>query len=75
MKPISTSNGDEEFEFTTGRKETANCHIIGIGPDLEVSDGYDGGGFDYSLTREEKIELADYMIALWQKFKEKIDQK
>lgn len=48
---------------------------------VEIATGYDQylipetGNFDYDydnphLTKEERIELADYMIEMWNKFKE-----
>jgi hypothetical protein len=63
----------------SGRTEYAHQEIVGIGPDLDISYGYDGGiNLDGNyLTREgawstdEKVELADYMIDLWNQFKEK----
>jgi hypothetical protein len=67
---------EEEYTFSSGRVGRANCGIIGIGPDLSLADGYDGG-FDMTpsrdswhddaqpLTPEERRELADYMIARW----------
>jgi hypothetical protein len=66
--------------FTTGREEYANNGIIGLTPKLTVMEGYDGYFYepqedwmdeeDYDgITNEEQIELADYMIEKWQKFK------
>ena len=62
---------------STGREAYANCGIIGLGPELEVFEGYDGDfdcfvkpGESSALTKEERIELADYMIGLWQQFKQ-----
>ena len=65
----------EEYIFNSGKTASANCGIIGLSPELEVSDGYDGLFHCYDkenaceLTKEDKIELADYMINQWQKFK------
>lgn len=66
---------------STGFILHANNGIIGINPSLEISEGYDGGfskGEDdefnvISFTKEERAELADYMIGLWQRFKETSD--
>jgi hypothetical protein len=61
--------------FSSGKVLSANQGIIGIDPDLDVSEGYDGG-FDIAdtyretLTKPERRELADYMIALWQRYRE-----
>ncbi len=40
-----------------------------IDNDCTVSYGYDGGIAESKMTQEEKIELADYMIELWGKYK------
>lgn len=66
----------------TGREIYANHCIIGINPDLDVYEGYDGyietsedaplieSGDTIPLTPEERRELSDMMIALWKKFAE-----
>ena len=61
--------GKEKYLFSTGRIASANCGIIGLSPNLEISDGYDGG-FDgtRNLTKEERVELANYMIEKWKEF-------
>ncbi|MBX3653211.1 MAG: hypothetical protein KF686_03440 [Ramlibacter sp.] len=70
--------------FTSGRTKYAHGGIIGIDPALIVSEGYDGPFFrpayewetpeEYeeggsALTPEERVELADFMIARWEAFK------
>ena len=62
-----------EFECS-GKKFSANCHIIGINHELELHEGYDGslGEYEIDFTPEEKRELADFMLGLWQKFKDSI---
>lgn len=62
----------EKILFSTGRKDAANCSIIGINPELVTYEGYDGcfPCWGNELTKEERIELADYMIGLWTKYKE-----
>jgi hypothetical protein len=63
---------------STGRSLYAHQHIIGIGlKGDELCYGYDGDllGFDERgnrtvLTEAERHELADFMIARWQKFRE-----
>jgi hypothetical protein len=71
----------DKVVFSTGKEKYANLGIIGLSPRMEVSEGYDGGFHraredwmdddDYDgLTREEQIELADYMISAWSKFRE-----
>jgi len=55
--------------FSTGRRVYANCGIIGLNPDLKVSEGYDGLFNDGDgLIAEERKELAAYMIEQWKKF-------
>lgn len=70
--------------FSSGRVKYANFGIIGISQGLEITEGYDGGFHcardefesdeDYEcregLTRDEQIELADFMIETWQRFKD-----
>ena len=62
----------EAFVFSTGRKVNCNKGIIGLNPELKTYEGYDGDFCLYisPLTKEERIELADYMIGLWTKYKE-----
>lgn len=71
--------GDDVI-FSTGQKRYANCGIIGIDPSLVVHEGYDGHFFDpterewrgddeHVLTPAEQIELADFMIQQWGRFK------
>ena len=68
--------------FSTGKVKSANCGIIGIGHGHSVSEGYDGGFFEpkdegeddeyyEGLTKEEQVELAEYMIKRWEDFKAK----
>lgn len=56
---------------TTGRELNANLGIIGLNPKLEISEGYDGGIEDNwePFTLEERQEIADYMISLWEAYK------
>jgi len=63
--------------FSTGKTRYANGGIIGLAPDMEVSEGYDGEFYngdgwrdeEESLTKAELVELADFMIEQWQKFR------
>jgi len=61
------------YKLSSGREFSANCGIIGLSPKeeygWEVHEGYDGGIYDEEWTPDEKRELADFMIDLWQKFK------
>jgi len=58
--------------FSSGKYLSANCGIIGLSPTLEVSDGYDGEftPYDEPLTREERKELSEFMVAQWTKYGE-----
>lgn len=58
------------YVFKSGKTFYANCSIVGIDPSGEVSEGYDGSIDLETFTQEERIELAEYMIDLWTKFKE-----
>ena len=71
---------NNEVTFSTGKTRYANRGIIGLGPDMEVSQGYDGifySGEDEELYRDsadllsntDLIELADYMIEQWKTFR------
>ena len=63
--------------FTSGKSISCNCGIIGIGPNLDVSEGYDGGftepdnEFCPDFSEADAVELADYAISLWTKYREK----
>ena len=71
-------NGDDVI-FSTGRRKNANLGIIGLGPDNQVTGGYDEGFFNPAdiwykkpdLTPGECVELADFMIRRWQEFRAK----
>ena len=57
--------------FSTGKVIYANNGIVGISPDMEIFEGYDGSiSDDYELSRMEKIELADLMIDRWSLFRD-----
>ncbi len=68
---------------STKRIIYAYCGVIGINRDGNVFGGYDDevwaagnqppdtdGGCDPPFTREERTELANYMIGLWTAYKE-----
>lgn len=68
---------DSGYKFnSTGREFYANGYL-GIFEDndgiLNIAEGYDGyispDDDSPDLTKEEEVELADYMISLWEKFK------
>jgi NAD(P)H-nitrite reductase large subunit len=68
-----------EVMFSTGKEYYANKGIIGIDANLTVYDGYDGimdpGHTQIRFTSEERRELADYMIRLWEMYKDRRETK
>lgn len=61
---------DQVMTLSSGRKVTANNGYVGINQQLDTSEGHDSYLSTEEWTLQEKIELADHMIALWEKFKE-----
>ena len=61
---------NDTVTFSTGRQVYANGGIIGLAPNLEVTEGYDGDIAFEQFSSEECIELAEYMIGQWQRFLE-----
>ena len=66
---------NEELHFTSGNVLYANRKIVGLcqpesGGEWVVYDGFDGQTDQKFLSKEDKGELADYMISLWKQFKE-----
>jgi hypothetical protein len=65
------------LRFSTGRVAYANRCVVGIGPTLELTGGYDGDWWDANLDANsqdalspaERVELADHMIARWQTYR------
>ena len=67
--------------FSSGKQKYANGGRIGLSPDLDVTEGYDGGFYNAEMNKSDWIdeseilsgddlcELADFMIEQWQKFK------
>lgn len=66
--------GDEHLIFSTGKKVYTQDGVIGIGVEnskFYITEGYNGGLYP-ELTTAEKLELADYMIELWQRYKKEL---
>ncbi len=63
----------DEFILSTGKTFYAYSGTLGLHPKLGLAYGYDGTVDELSenFTKEEKSEIADYMIKLWTQFKEK----
>ena len=67
------------IKLSSGRSISAIMGIIGISPDLEVFEGYDGyvdwpplegwAAEGNELTADDMCELADMMIDRWQRFR------
>lgn len=69
--------------FNTGKEIYTNCGVIGISEvvgldgkkEWNVTEGRDGGicidpdWDDSALTHGERVELANYMLGLWSRFK------
>lgn len=71
----------DEVRLPSGRFFYAHLGLIGINDHLAVCEGFDGDieglrstehddDSGQTWTQEERAELADRMIALWQRFKE-----
>jgi hypothetical protein len=61
----------DKVTFSSGRKAYANNGVIGIGPEMRPSQGWDGGfslDDDDDLSTDERRELSEYMIEQWRKF-------
>jgi hypothetical protein len=59
---------DDEFEFSSGKRIYCNGRMFGLSPDMSVGYGADGGYGREDMTPHERIELAQYMIGLWQQY-------
>lgn len=71
----------DTIKFSSGREAYANCGIVGISPELAISEGYDGHigwptpewwdeeSRQARLSSDDMRELADHMMILWAKFK------
>lgn len=75
---------DDGFELSSGRRIRARMGVLGLNADLnDLYEGYEGYANEALppdntdiepadawtvLTEEERREIADYMIALWERF-------
>jgi hypothetical protein len=75
---LTKDHDGDGYTLSSGRRLYASRGIVGINPEMEVYEGYDGKiytGPSYypaatpGWSHEEKCELADFMISLWTKFK------
>lgn len=70
-----------DLVFSSGRRAYANGYIVGISPELELSEGYDTG-FEFGVSHddpdrtrkkiEDARELASHMIERWMKFRDSL---
>ncbi len=70
----------DKIIFPSGKVAYANNGIIGLSPELEISQGYDGGlryerifrpGVEFpddDISPDDLRELARFMIVQWQRF-------
>lgn len=55
--------------LSSGRKFDANDGILGMSNAMELTEGYDGRVYDErEFTPDERKEIADHMIGLWQRW-------
>ena len=66
--------------LSTGKEINPYYGVIGINENMDITGGYDEYFRDTQcpenceLTNEEIIEIANYMIRIWTKFKKDIEQ-
>lgn len=60
---------NDKLVFSTGKVVSCYAGVVGIEPGLSAREGYDGYLDLVRLTRAEKVELADAVIDLWQRYK------
>ena len=59
---------DDYLVFNDGTRCYANNGVIGISPELWITQGFDGEFWMQGILTPEQIkELAEYMIAQWQR--------
>lgn len=70
---------NDALVFTSGRTAYAHRGVVGLTADLAASHGWDGGIWPYgndeqNLTKEDLLELADYMVERWMAFRETVGE-
>ena len=61
---------EDHFKLSTGKEFYAHGNILGLCDDVgSIYTGYDGGEDVKKFTKEEQIEIAEYMIDMWTKVK------
>ena len=62
---------NDEFVLASGRRLYSVMGTTGLSEDMQAAYGSDGRlGDSDGLSQEERMEIADYMISLWTKYKE-----
>lgn len=69
------------IRFSTGKEMNFYCGFVGLNPEFEISQGFDGLVYPYEdnsideptdswlLNKTEQLELCDIMIKRWSEFK------
>ena len=60
---------ESKLVLSTGHVVKADCNIIGISPELLVYGGYEEDSIDLKMSPGERIELAEYAIDLWMRYR------
>lgn len=59
------------YILNSGKTIYSHLGIIGIGPELTLSHGYDGNIHDDDFTPKDRKEISDYIILLIQQWAQK----
>lgn len=74
MSDVHYDSDADEYILSSGRRFYAHQGVVGLSldrmADCEVSHGFDGGVDVQDWTPAERVELANFMIALWTVFRE-----
>jgi hypothetical protein len=77
---LTYDDDTETFVLPSGRTMSANCGILGIGPDLDLFEGYDArlryddAPYELQFSPEDAEAIADHAIERWQAFKKRARQ-
>lgn len=59
---------NDGLRFSTGKEIYCSGGIVGIDPENCITQGSDSGLDEDELTPEERVELAEFMIARWKQY-------
>ena len=65
----------DDITLSTGKTVYANRGIIGLDPEGDITYGYDGDFSSDKLSKEEKMEIADYQVKLWTSYLRTLEAK